>query len=433
MTIRILTTLLLLLCGCCVAQKGDIPPPPSNGVFDPDGVLTDQQREALSQRMQGHGVSIPVSEKEIEVQLAVVVVDRINMEVYPANMEEDEAAEQLARSLHDKWGIGYETDSGGTGVLVFLSIYDRIVYISRGGALDRVLSDRRIDDILHQIRPAMRQAKFAEGLMLAIDEVIMYIEKGEPTWKETIMGVFQMKNLFLFVWVGILINALTSARRQRREQRAYAEAASQLSEIDRAHAEALQGQYEASSCPICLESFKSSTIGSDDQPIKLLRCGHVFDESCWAEWVSSGQGNVNKCPICKKDIARPLENASPPAFPAAEATDPSATIQEFPDNDAPADDQVVLRRFQQERNFRLVRLGMRYPNYITQSQIQRWSSPTYDGSLARDPIFRQRSPQEVARQNELYRSNGMRGGAGSAPRPMSFGGGSSSGGRSGRF
>ena len=183
---------------------------------------------------------------------------------------------------------------------------------------------------------------------------------------------------------------LSRPHRQRREERIYAQAASQLSEIDRAQAEALQGQYEATSCPICLESFKSSTVGSGDQPIKLLRCGHVsstvgsgdqpikllrcghvFDESCWSEWVSSGRGNVTKCTICKMDIGGPLEGSSL----QSETGDSSTNLQEAPNNnDVGADDhQVVLRRFQQERNFRLVRLGRRFPRYITQSHIQRWS------------------------------------------------------------
>lgn len=210
---------------------------------------------------------------------------------------------------------------------------------------------------------------------------------------------------------------------------AYAEAASQLSEIDRAQAEALQGRYEATSCPVCLESFKSSTVGSDDQPIKLLRCGHVFDESCWSEWVSSGQGNITKCPICKMDIGQspsdPVARAPSPASPESPASHNVLTATDHHHHDH---DQVVLRRFQQERNFRLMRLGMRYPNFITQSQIQQWSSPTYNGSLARDPVFRQRSPQEqLARRNQLHRSS-----MGSS-RPISFGGGRSSGGGGGRF
>ena len=429
---NLLVALLVHFAAHTLAQKLEsnvVPPAPSDGVFDPDGILTLQQRQNVAGRLEELDVSIKIAGSEpAKVQMAVAVVDRIDM-TSSATMEEDEAAEQLARKLHDAWGVGYQTESGGTGVLIFLSIYDRIVYISRGGALDRILNDGRIDNILYAIRPAMRQTAFADGLLLAINEVVRYIENGEPTWKETFLGLFHVHTLFLLVWLGALINGLTRSRRQRQEQRAYAEAASQLSEIDRAQAEALQGQYEATSCPVCLEPFKSSRIGSDGQPIKLLRCGHVFDESCWSEWVSSGHGNITKCPICKMDIAQPPMDASTAMSPSASSQESTTHELDVGTNlQQRARDASILRRFQQERNFRLMQLGARYPNFITQSQIGRWSSPTYDGSLARDPVFRQRSPQEVARQHALRQDNGM----GSA-RPISFGGGYSSGGRAGRF
>jgi len=54
-----------------------------------------------------------------------------------------------------------------------------------------------------------------------------------------------------------------------------------------------------------VDSFGIPTIGSDDKPIKLLRCGHIFDLSCWQMWVDSGTGNPWICPVCRQDIGRP--------------------------------------------------------------------------------------------------------------------------------
>lgn len=376
----------------------------------------------------------------VPVQIVVALVERMVTTTTTTNSDghndqepitnEDTMAEHMARAFHDAWGVGQVTESGGTGILIFVSIYDRVVYISRGGALDRILTPGRLDTILYHSRSTMRQAKYAEALMDIITDLSLYVEQGEPTWKEKVLQLFQMQNLFLLVWLGIFIHGVTSAHRQRQQQQAYARAASQLSEIDRAQARALQGQYEATSCPICLERFESSTIGSDHQPLKLLRCGHVFDESCWSEWVSTGQGNVTKCPICKMDIGRPVDEPNNNGVGLAFQ---QGTIQETRENDHydndDGDQMLVLRRFQQERNFRLIRLGMRYPSLISQSQIQQWSSPTYNGSLARDPNFQQRAPQQG-------QSDGMRGTSsttGGSYRPMSFGGGTSSGGRAGRF
>ena len=45
-------------------------------------------------------------------------------------------------------------------------------------------------------------------------------------------------------------------------------------------------------------------IGNDGQPIKMLRCGHIFDSTCWKTWADSGQGNPWVCPVCRQDIGR---------------------------------------------------------------------------------------------------------------------------------
>lgn len=52
-----------------------------------------------------------------------------------------------------------------------------------------------------------------------------------------------------------------------------------------------------------LQKKCSILVGSDGVPIKLLRCGHVFDYECWRCWVSFGQGgDIHLCPICRQAI-----------------------------------------------------------------------------------------------------------------------------------
>ena len=89
-------------------------------------------------------------------------------------------------------------------------------------------------------------------------------------------------------------------------------------------------------CPICLEPFEPDIatidmeqslekhkqrhtridsygiplIGTDDKPIKLLRCGHIFDMTCWQMWVDSGQGNVLICPVCRQDVGAPKREST---------------------------------------------------------------------------------------------------------------------------
>jgi hypothetical protein len=75
-----------------------------------------------------------------------------------------------------------------------------------------------------------------------------------------------------------------------------------------------------------------------------------------------------------------------------------------------------------ERNYRLTQLNTRYPAYIGPGQLSSWTSPSFSGSLARDPDFTSLDP----RANDT--SSGGSGGGSSG-----FGGGSSSGGGGGTW
>jgi uncharacterized membrane protein YgcG len=471
-------------------------PVPYDGVGDPDHILDVTTRQRLADRLLSYegtlGIMPPASSKAdagdtdkdlIPIQMAVAVVERLAMDNGHDESDIDELVEKFARTLHNHWGVVHETAQGGTGVLIFLDVYDRVVYISRGGALTRILSNARIDNIIHNMKHSLKQAKYAEGLALAVDSIAEFIERGEPSYWESFKDLFRIENLFLFFWLSIFCNGLFQSWKQRRDQVAYAQAASQLSDLDRAHAEALQGNYQSTSCPICLENFASTTEGSDGQPIKLLRCGHVFDESCWAEWVSSGRGDVTKCPVCRMDIGprsdggeqimEPASTVTADGPTAAPTVDQNIDASDIQNNDDPQENGRLLRHrgntlwdnlipnntgmtptanegnivrgdpdramrlYQRDRNFRLLRLAQMYPRYISPNQVSQWTSSTYNGSLARDPSFANSNPvrnlHNDGRSTSSRYGHSRGGGFGGGGGGLSFGGGSSGGGRSGRF
>ena len=370
------------------------------------------------------------------------------------------AASDFARGVHDAWGVGVPTRCGGTGVLLFLSDLDRSVYISRGDALKELLTDRRIDGVIENMKPFLQRQKYKEGILHALNEITYLIHYGKPQFYERITDLVARYSGLL--WVGLIFAFCFAKDRYRRaQQRQYAQAAAQLDEIERARAQALQGQFKIESCPICLESFPREgedqpTTGSDGLPLKLLRCGHCFDESCWAEWVNTGRGQIDKCPICQQSVGRSTVERFTETSPESEEIDQTTTNFSSQHDDtveyveeremAPSTNRQMmqlddaaqfraLQRYNRERNFRLARLATRYPRFITQQQVQRWSSSTYNGPLARDPTFVQNDPstRNVAGQTE----NGSKTSSGaSSSRPLrssNFGGGSSGGGRGGRW
>lgn len=389
----------------------------SNRLCDPDGILIDVERQRLVKRVEELEVQtkIECSSAKVNVQMAIVLINRMDMiGSCSGQNREEKAAEAFAVLLHNQWGVGSTTECGGTGILVFFSIRDRAFFVSRGKALEGSLTDKRIDRVMDTIKPWLRDEDYARALTKLVDELDKYLSKGPPS-REELRNDMLENFIPLSFFILILGVVGFKSRNDRRDARAYAQVETQLSQLDRDRAQALQGRYECTSCPICLENFETTpegggpvNKGSDGLPLKLLRCGHVFDETCWSEWVSSGTGNVRRCPICQQDVAGPSTAEPPPAVHQQRV----------------ADDNRVFRQYNRERNFRLLRLGLQYPRYVRQDQIQRWTDTTYEGSLARDPGFVRNNPQHAA--NNRSGGSGRSGGS-------SFGGGSSGGGRGGSW
>lgn len=79
--------------------------------------------------------------------------------------------------------------------------------------------------------------------------------------------------------------------------------ASRLDHYGRALAEARQRRFNTEECMFCYDTFgtmEDLKATSKGGTLRLLRCGHVFDECCWTEYTKSGNGFWGQCPICKE-------------------------------------------------------------------------------------------------------------------------------------
>ena len=397
----------------------------SSRLCDPDGILIDLERNRLLQRIDSieatSQVQCPSSKENIQIAIALVNrMDLVGSPSYEYENRQENAAEAFAVQLHNLWGVGSSIPNcGGTGLLVFFSIQDRSFYISRGSALESSLTDKRIDRVMDSIKPLLRDQDYAKALMVLFDGLNDYLLRGPPSNQEIYQDIVETLiplSFFILIVAAIGFKGV----QDHREARSYARVQTQLSQLDRDRAIALQGRYHCKSCPICLEKFETNPVedspptkGSDGLPLKLLRCGHVFDETCWSEWVSNGTGNLRRCPICQQDVGSSSDGMSNELHRGHDAA-------------AAEDDNRLLRQFYRERNFRLMRLGLLYPRFIRPDWIHRWSDMRYDGSLVQDPAFVRSSPQYRSYNNNVQRG-GHSGGFGS------FGGGTSGGGRGGSW
>jgi|NOAtaT_6_FD_contig_101_665313_length_1538_multi_8_in_0_out_0_2 uncharacterized membrane protein YgcG len=412
----------------------------SSFLCDLDNILSTDEKKNIAEEGIGY-ISLPSKHicgpnRNDEIQIAVAVVEK--MYVDKSNMNEDstlliETAQDLAIQTHNDWGVGTVHEScDGTGVLLFLSIEDKTCFISVGKALSQVLTDHRLDYVISKVmRPDLRHKQYDKAIIGGVRQIKSFIVQGPPSIHERLHFIsLDLTPFVLFVLIAALFVRITEYR-QRRSRSEYAAVCSQLNEIERSRALALQGMYNCTSCPICLEPFQvhdkitqstnrteekdndttqerllhDVSIGSDGLPVRLLRCGHIFDETCWHEWVKNGRGDATSCPICRADIGiTPTANSSTSSTTGT-TEHPTALVDHHPN----------------EMRFRLSRLMVRYPRYISQSNIVLWTEDGYDGPIVRDPDFIRRDP--VNRQytkQERFPETG-------------FGGGKSSGGRGGRW
>jgi len=382
-------------------------------------------------------------------------------------------AETVARTMHDDWGVG-DPGCGDNGVLVFLSIEDRAIYISRGAALDATLSSRRIDRVVNDMKPFCKGRDYSGAVSHAVRQLLGFVEVGPPTWKEWAWGIF-LDSLPAVFFFGIVAWAFVSAGRQARHRAEYAAAQAQLNQLDRERAEALAGRYQQTSCPICLEAFQDAPapgdtstagdgnegdaststvagdgdegdakvddededgaapsprpfvpkVGSDGRPVKLLRCGHCFDQSCFDAWVETNPDAAMRCPICRESTAgddddpRPSDRA---ARPGARRRRPPGSGGGCSSTRSTPEQRWAF--YHPEMAFRLRRVQRRWPGFVHHADVERWQQRDYRGRFAEDQAFTCHAPPPPS---------STRGGSSYGGGGRSFGGGRSSGGGGGRW
>jgi len=256
---------------------------------------------------------------------------------------------------------------GDYGVLIFLSIQDRVCFISTGDAISSILPWWRLEHIVSSMKPNLRHRQYGDSVLTAIDDLTQMLIAGPPTRADRLHDFMARFGVVILFAILTFLFGAWGEYRDRTKRYQYAESRSQLNTVEREKARLKQKKYQTTACPICLESFdyndnnnnnnnnnndidddvtvfnsdeddeedgitntttttkntvggggitpSSSSlprvdsygiplVGADRKKIKYLRCGHIFCESCWSNWVHSGHGNPCICPVCRQDVGK---------------------------------------------------------------------------------------------------------------------------------
>jgi hypothetical protein len=262
----------------------------------------------------------------------------------------NDAAQLFARYLHDAWWKSPPNCEESNacrnpeyGILIFLSVSDRVCYISTGSGIASVLPWWRLEHIVANMKPELRVRDYGNAILNAIHDLSDMLQAGPPTMTDRVHDFLSRFGVVIGFAIFTFFFGAWGEYRDRRKRWQYAETRSRLSKADKEKARQLQSQFHTPHCPICLESFDCFEIppaaevlsgdsendvdansnmrrvdsfgiplkGNDGRPVKMLRCGHIFDETCWKLWVNSGHGNACNCPMCRQDVGKPIEHVVP--------------------------------------------------------------------------------------------------------------------------
>jgi len=206
----------------------------------------------------------------------------------------------LKSDLTKNRGInGLHQTKSTSGILIFLSEQNQVSFIVRGSVLSRILPNWRLEKVENGMQNKLRSGvNYGDVIIGAINDISSLLNAGPPLAQEQVdnfISRFRVTFLFLFC---LSLYATWGNIQYRRKRWYFAERASKLDNVARERASKMQVNYKQQFCVICLNEFCSSSkiknkkelkeldiygiprYGSDGLPIKILRCGHIFDQSC---------------------------------------------------------------------------------------------------------------------------------------------------------
>ena len=326
------------------------------------------------------------------------------------------------------------------------------VYLSTGASASKVAPDESLDLVIDSMRPLLRAGDF--------DGAALEAAKGVG---EVLAGRLSHR-LPLLAWVvigAVVIGFFLYCRwAEKRKRERYLAARRQLSALEQAAAAAKAARYAATSCPICMEDFApepadedGATAGRGGAPggggssgagpssgasgvppagglkKELLRCGHAFCSPC----LSRALAVKLACPICRQPPDRDVPPGAPPRLSSLGSQGGSSSSLAGPSTSctATAAGEGALAggarpggdvNFLPELVFRLRRVQLAFPEFVTPGMVDRWVVDAPAGGLefTQDVAFVRADPSLGPPRGGGGDGGGSFGGG--------FGGGSSRGG-----
>ena len=193
------------------------------------------------------------------VEIGIGIVSKMNDNyIKTFNNDIDIAAKNFAKSLHDTWKVG--NIQSNNGIIIFLSISDRVVFISTGKGVKDKLKDYTIDNIVEKMRPYLKNADYGSAIELSIIHIDTVISNGKSSLSSEKFNKYWYQNSNIQGWIfcilfggGLITYSYYTHQKMRKLEKGEVALQKLMKEVKNARDDNSDEQqpYLTSSCPIC--------------------------------------------------------------------------------------------------------------------------------------------------------------------------------------
>ncbi|CAK8994478.1 unnamed protein product [Durusdinium trenchii] len=144
---------------------------------DPDLLLSENERRDIEQVLlnitRQTGVMCPDG-KNHSYQAAVLVVRSVARSEWLGWWNKERTGEAFAHHVGDAWGVGHA--GCDNGVMLFLSISDRMFYLKTAKKTREVLTDGLAQRILDNMKPLLKGGYVADAILKGSSEILLALQ-----------------------------------------------------------------------------------------------------------------------------------------------------------------------------------------------------------------------------------------------------------------
>ena len=241
-------------------------------VVDPDGVLSLEEGRRVESQI--HAMAA--------IRVTVLLLQRLEAEGAQEDLQE--TAAKYVRGLHEEWGLGDPIKQNG--LLLFISVEDRLIYMSFGGGVEDLVTEAQVDSIISAMKIYLRSREYAKAIEFALSGL-----QGVPSLPGDRQPTDYTAYAFLLLLLGLLLPQGRREESQEKGLEQFREILWQLSLIR-------EEEYAPSTCPHCLVNKVERR-----NDLEGFTCGHALCSACSRVASSS---SLAVCPICK-DTTQAIE------------------------------------------------------------------------------------------------------------------------------